>query len=185
MLAWNGEVTAYWLFAAVAMCRPCQKDPILSQYTTHFWVHGVVATLNPRHWHWLGVATTSCDQWVVVYMISRLKFCVNAEVVPAFGQNFPHILLRHVVQQVTICITFMQRRSNVFDAGPALHKCYRNVWCLLSNDWCDTQKTRDIHSILFQCWPTVSDAGPTLKQHWVNVPCLLGSSDIGPAVYLR
>ena len=32
-------------------------------------------------------------------------------------------------------------------------------------------QTRDIHPMLFQCWPTVLDAGPTLKQHWVNVPC--------------
>ena len=37
-----------------------------------------------------------------------------------------------------------------------------------------SQQTRDIHPLLYQCWPTVFDAGPTLKQHWVNVPCLLG-----------
>ena len=30
-----------------------------------------------------------------------------------------------------ICITFVQRRPNVFDVGPALNKCYTNVWCLL------------------------------------------------------
>ena len=27
----------------------------------------------------------------------------------------------------TICITFAQRRPNVFDAGPTLYKCYTNV----------------------------------------------------------
>ena len=30
-----------------------------------------------------------------------------------------------------ICITFVQRRPNVFDVGPALYKCYTNVSCLL------------------------------------------------------
>ena len=28
-----------------------------------------------------------------------------------------------------------------------------------------SQQTRDIHPMLFQCWPTVFDAGPTLIQH--------------------
>ena len=37
-----------------------------------------------------------------------------------------------------------------------------------------SQQTRDIHPMLFQCWPIVFDAGPTLKQHWVNAPCYLG-----------
>ena len=30
-----------------------------------------------------------------------------------------------------ICIAFVQRRTNVFDVGPTLHKCYTNVWRLL------------------------------------------------------
>ena len=29
-----------------------------------------------------------------------------------------------------ICITFAQRRANVFDVGPTLYKCYTNVLCL-------------------------------------------------------
>ena len=32
----------------------------------------------------------------------------------------------------TICITFVQRRHNVFHVGPILHKCYTNVSRLLS-----------------------------------------------------
>ena len=28
-------------------------------------------------------------------------------------------------------ITFIQRRPNIFDVGPKLHKCYTNVLCLL------------------------------------------------------
>ena len=28
-------------------------------------------------------------------------------------------------------ITFVQRQPNVFDVGPTLYKCYKNVLCLL------------------------------------------------------
>ena len=31
-------------------------------------------------------------------------------------------------------ITFIQRRPNVFDVGPALYKYYTNVLCLLGKD---------------------------------------------------
>ena len=34
-------------------------------------------------------------------------------------------------QTQNICITFIQRRPNVFDVGPTLYKCYTNVLCLL------------------------------------------------------
>ena len=33
-------------------------------------------------------------------------------------------------QTQNISITFLQRRPNVFDVGPTLHKCYTNVLCL-------------------------------------------------------
>ena len=34
-------------------------------------------------------------------------------------------------QTQNICITFVQRRPNVFDVGPTLYKCYTDVLCLL------------------------------------------------------
>ena len=34
-------------------------------------------------------------------------------------------------QTQNLCVTFVQRQPNVFDAGPALYKCYANVLCLL------------------------------------------------------
>ena len=40
-------------------------------------------------------------------------------------------------QTHSICITFVQRRPNVFDVGPTLYKCYTNVLCLLG---CQTIK---------------------------------------------
>ena len=33
-------------------------------------------------------------------------------------------------QTQDICITFVERRTNFFDVGPALYKCYTNVLCL-------------------------------------------------------
>ena len=36
-------------------------------------------------------------------------------------------------QQQNICITFVQRRPNVFDVGATLYKCYTNVLCLLGS----------------------------------------------------
>ena len=36
-------------------------------------------------------------------------------------------------QTQNICITFIQRRPNVFDVGPTLYKCYANVLCLLGD----------------------------------------------------
>ena len=37
-------------------------------------------------------------------------------------------------QTQNICITFVQRRPNVFDVGQTLYKCYTNVLCLLGLD---------------------------------------------------
>ena len=33
------------------------------------------------------------------------------------------------LQTQNICKPFIQRRPNVFDVGPTLYKCYRNVLC--------------------------------------------------------
>ena len=40
---------------------------------------------------------------------------------------------KSIVSQQTqnICITFVQRRPNVFDVGPTLYKCYTNILCQL------------------------------------------------------
>ena len=37
-----------------------------------------------------------------------------------------------------------------------------------------SQKTRDVESMLTQCWARVVDDGPILNQHCVNASCLLG-----------
>ena len=38
------------------------------------------------------------------------------------------------------------------------------------------QQTRDVDTMLAQCWAVVVDGGPILGQYWVNVTCLLGCS---------
>ena len=37
----------------------------------------------------------------------------------------------------------------------------------------ESQKTRDVAPMLFQCWVNISDAVPALRQHLANVSCLL------------
>ena len=39
--------------------------------------------------------------------------------------------LQRSQQTQNICITFIQRRPDVFDVEPTLYKCYTNVLCLL------------------------------------------------------
>ena len=45
--------------------------------------------------------------------------------------NYCHISNYTTQQSQNVCITFVQRRPNVFDVGPTLYKCYTNVLCLL------------------------------------------------------
>ena len=74
--------------------------------------------------------------------------------------------------------------ARVCDGKPVLKRHWVDVSCLLGivlytswpliPDHLAIQQTPGIHTMLFDCWPTVFDAGPTLKQHWVNDLCLLG-----------
>ena len=66
-------------------------------------------------------------------------------------------------QTQNICITFVQRRLNVFDVVPTLYTCYTNVFCLL----CWTQPNK--HETLNQCW---SDARPASQ--WFSIEPELG-----------
>ena len=43
-------------------------------------------------------------------------------------------------QTQNICITFIQRRPNVFDVGPTLYTCYTNVLYLLGTSWLRTRR---------------------------------------------
>ena len=58
-------------------------------------------------------------------------------------------------QTQNICIPFIQRRPNVFDAGPTLYKCYTNVLCLLgTDDIIENMKyINEIYSFALICFP--------------------------------
>ena len=64
-------------------------------------------------------------------------------------------------QTKNICITFIQRRLNVFDVGPTLYKCYTNILCLL---WCAFNW--NIIRIYFCLFPDIclADAGATFSR---------------------
>ena len=55
-------------------------------------------------------------------------------------------------QTQNICITFVQRRPNVFDVGPTLYKCYTNVLRSLGSDRLRGGCQKVTHSQLIKPW---------------------------------
>ena len=66
-----------------------------------------------------------------------------------------------------VCITFVQRRPNVFDVGPTLYKCYTNVLCLLGRH-CLTV-------CLFVCWTAST-------KRWSNAVLMFNVGPASPAM---
>ena len=96
-------------------------------------------------------------------------------VLPAYRYRHHEVLTRiewiQFPSNRNICITFVQRRSNVFDVGTTLYKCYTNVLCLLG--WTQPSK----HEALNQCWFDAGPAAQIVGQHWTSIgsmSCLLG-----------
>ena len=52
-------------------------------------------------------------------------------------------------QTQSICVTFIQCRSNVKDVGPTLYKCYTTVLCLLGWPWVWISVSLFLTSLLF------------------------------------
>ena len=69
---------------------------------------------------------------------------------------------------IDICITFIQRRTNVFDIGPTLYKCYTNILCLL-----DVSQQGCIRE-----WIVEKDTGVFSSEHTI-VSSQLKSTDTG------
>ena len=53
-------------------------------------------------------------------------------------------------QTQTNRMSFVQRRSNVFDVSPTLYKCYTNVFCLLGLSF----SPGDVHVCVLTCTQT-------------------------------
>ena len=47
-------------------------------------------------------------------------------------------------QTQDVCITFVQRRPNVFNVGPTLYKCYTIVLCWLGSDKDERVRTFEV-----------------------------------------
>ena len=57
---------------------------------------------------------------------------VNKYVKFRINETYRDIFRVYISQQIqNICIPFKQRRTNVFDVGPTLYKCYTDVLCWL------------------------------------------------------
>ena len=68
-----------------------------------------------QHFSVFGIDTNICLNTQRIYYISPASICLMTS-----------------QQTQSICIRFVQRRSNVFDVGPILYKYYANVLCLLT-----------------------------------------------------
>ena len=59
-----GKIHLRFLTLIVAAILPYEGEShYLITWKVNHWAHGVVATLNQRHWRWFNVVTTSCVQW--------------------------------------------------------------------------------------------------------------------------
>ena len=120
------------------------------------------------------------------------KPTIDPAICPApatLAQHLPHnksvsactLWTHHRQQKALSSVECLMAR--VGDGGPALNWNLVDLSCLLGivlqtsrsliRVHLAIQQTRGIHTMLFQCWPTVFDAGPTVRRHWVNDPCLL------------
>ena len=79
----------------------------------------------------------------------------------------------HTQQTQNICITFIQRRPNVFDVGPTLCKCYTNVLCLQGNYKNPSLYRRGLYAEHVGLWRIKS------RRTWVTV------GDVIPVLYKR
>ena len=73
--------------------------------------------------YWYDTVTNPITYRIYIFTFSQL--CLAAAI------NIFNWVKITSQQTPNICITFVQRRPNVFDVGPTLYKCNKNVLCLL------------------------------------------------------
>ena len=93
----------------------------------------------------------------------------------------------NVIQMFYVyCVTFTRHRSNVFDVGPTLYKCYRNVFCLLYDIYATSarrlRRWSNIVQMFFMYWGTYlcMQVGmtPVLSSQQLSAPCSCCHGDI-------
>ena len=67
-------------------------------------------------------------QWLTKQM-SNTGIAIKVQI-----YSFIRYICSSTQQKQNFCITYVQRRPNVSDVGPALYKFYTNVLCLLGNE---------------------------------------------------
>ena len=74
-------------------------------------------------------------------------------------------------QTQNICTTFVQRRPNVFDAGPTLYKCYTNALCFLGGQLASYSNISITirYKTARQPWHNAGPAPQTVAQHYPTV----------------
>ena len=65
----------------------------------------------------------------------------------AWGKSGDYLIWQY---QIIICVAFVQRRPNVFDASPTLYTCHINVLCMLG--WWDLHLNTKFHIMLLQAF---------------------------------
>ena len=115
-----------------------------------FWAHNtffIISKSNSTMWKstrrkhciW-GITYLAVDQLLGQDQVFMSTSSANVNCQRTVGSMFceylrrwPCIKYQWVTSQQTqnICVTFVQRRTNVFDVGATLYKCYTNVLCLL------------------------------------------------------
>ena len=79
-------------------------------------------------------------------------------------------MLSNTKQQTrNITITFIQRRPNMFNVGPTLHKCYTNILCLLG--FSQKKESSRICSFLTAVYPWRDVLGCSRQ---AGMPCCCG-----------
>ena len=99
--------------------------------------------------HWTSIGSTSCVFWtsilVMIWPVCHATKPTTPTTPPTvdlssqYSPRWYSILTAPRTQRKNgdaqqtqnICMTFVQRRPNVFDVGPTLYKCHTNVSCLL------------------------------------------------------
>ena len=118
---------------------------------------------------------TLCDQLLLqeyIYIYIDLRYCHNGILSSQVYALVKRSLLLRAAHSLVV-VKMPQSLKIVISQGQVL------AWYIIGL----AQQTRDVHPMLFQCWPTVFDVGPTLK-HWVNIPCLLilSTQSAGPTL---
>ena len=134
-LVWTGYAPMCVFVLIFFALRCCNRN-------SHLYVKGnchvvmVVETLNQRHWRWFNVATTSCVQWLVLYIKWKVtaSFCswitpflFSESIQNKYAKYAPEVasskLSEWILSYVVFCTLWQYRvrKKPVIDLGSTAH----------------------------------------------------------------